>query len=202
MSASFSCKCSERKLPIENRAWFVLVRNCNFSAFNGYRRTYSDYSTVRCEACQTVGRTKAGYVAFLDDADESQGHAATYYCAWPEFDPEKFDAEMGDFLADLLARGKGLNGSSAYGAMRFHEMTIKEKFAPRTDGCEHVEMQYATAWIRQHPNLFNGYVREFVNSAHSMGWHVRTKSRAGAIRFIAAADPSVFSYVPGNQNVD
>lgn len=50
------------------RHWRVLMRNANRSAFNGYRRTPSDYSAVRCPACHLVWRTKAAYVATLPDA--------------------------------------------------------------------------------------------------------------------------------------
>lgn len=35
------------------------------SAFNGYHRTPSDYSTVRCLKCRGVWRTKAAYVTAL-----------------------------------------------------------------------------------------------------------------------------------------
>lgn len=50
--------------------WVVLQRKCNFSAFNGYRRTRSAYSSVECQApgCGRVWRTKAAYVDGLPDA--------------------------------------------------------------------------------------------------------------------------------------
>lgn len=51
-------------------AWAVLVREANYSAFNGYHRTRSDYSLVRCGACGRVWRTKAAYVSALPDAPE------------------------------------------------------------------------------------------------------------------------------------
>lgn len=47
--------------------WVVVVRNANFSAFNGYRRTTSAYSLIRCPACGRSWRTKAAYVATLPD---------------------------------------------------------------------------------------------------------------------------------------
>ena len=62
MSVSFSCHCEERKKPIEKRAWRVLDYCCNHSAFNGYKCTPSDYSTVFCPRCRALGRTKAKYV--------------------------------------------------------------------------------------------------------------------------------------------
>lgn len=45
--------------------WRVLVRNANYSAFNGGRRTASDYSSVHCHECHLVWRTKADYVQTL-----------------------------------------------------------------------------------------------------------------------------------------
>jgi len=47
--------------------WRVIDRNCNHSAFNGYRRTPSKYSTCECLTCGAVWRTKAHYVEFLED---------------------------------------------------------------------------------------------------------------------------------------
>jgi hypothetical protein len=67
MSVSFNYKCKERDKPVEKRAWFVLQRYCNHSAFNGYHLTSSDYSTVHCIKCGAIGRTKAKYVALLRD---------------------------------------------------------------------------------------------------------------------------------------
>lgn len=57
----------------------VTARNCNHSAFNGYRWTPSDYSQVRCIApvdkhhssdgvCGHTWRTKAAYVDDLPNA--------------------------------------------------------------------------------------------------------------------------------------
>lgn len=46
----------------------VTQRLCNHSAFNGYQRTPSDYSTVRCCVCGNSWRTRANYVADLPDA--------------------------------------------------------------------------------------------------------------------------------------
>lgn len=68
MSTSFGCKCPERQKPTDARNWVVLSRNCNYSAFNGYHKTYSEYSTVSCLSCRAVGRTKAGFVHSLKDA--------------------------------------------------------------------------------------------------------------------------------------
>ena len=68
MSHSFGCKCSERKKPVQDRAWVVIDRECNYSAFNGYRYTPSAYSKVYCPVCESMGQTKASYVRHLKDA--------------------------------------------------------------------------------------------------------------------------------------
>lgn len=67
MSASFRCKCPERKKPVAERNWVVIERNCHYSAFAGYRYTYSEYSFVFCKSCRALGRTKAEYVLELPD---------------------------------------------------------------------------------------------------------------------------------------
>ena len=69
MSQGISCKCPESKKPVDERRWFVLQRRCNHSAFNGYRWTPSDYSSVQCHICGTVWRTKSDYVYKLKDGD-------------------------------------------------------------------------------------------------------------------------------------
>jgi len=48
--------------------WDVVVRYGNYSAFNGYRFTPSDYSLVRCNTCGVHWRTRGAYVAELPDA--------------------------------------------------------------------------------------------------------------------------------------
>jgi uncharacterized protein CbrC (UPF0167 family) len=67
MSVSFSCHCSERKKPVRERAWVVIARRCNHSAFNGYHFTPSEYSEIFCPRCRAMGRTKAKYVSQLQD---------------------------------------------------------------------------------------------------------------------------------------
>ena len=59
--------CLERRKPIAERRWVVVDRNCNYSAFNGYRWQWSSYSLVRCLACGKTWRTKAAYVGRLRD---------------------------------------------------------------------------------------------------------------------------------------
>lgn len=71
MSAGVSCKCianlesNADKAVFRQKQWRVIKRNYNNSAFNGYQRTFSDYSTVTCMACGAVWRTKAAYVEDL-----------------------------------------------------------------------------------------------------------------------------------------
>lgn len=44
--------------------WVIVQYRCNYSAFNGYAYTPSDYSCLRCNfpGCERVWRTKAAYV--------------------------------------------------------------------------------------------------------------------------------------------
>lgn len=58
-----ACSCKPRRVV-------VVHRKCNYSAFNGYRYTPSDYSLVRCAGCGATWRTKAAYV---DDAPDVLG---------------------------------------------------------------------------------------------------------------------------------
>lgn len=53
-------------------SWAVVVRYGNYSAFNGYCFTPSAYSLVKCRACDAHWRTRAGYVAALPDARDSE----------------------------------------------------------------------------------------------------------------------------------
>jgi len=73
MSVSFGCRCPERQKPVIQRNWVVLVRKGNYSAFNGYRFTPSDYSEVYCKSCHAIGRTKAKYVDLLPDGEIDAG---------------------------------------------------------------------------------------------------------------------------------
>lgn len=63
MSAGIACVNPEHK-----SSWAVEVREANYSAFNGGRRTRSPYSQVHCGVCPTTWRTKAAYVKTLPDA--------------------------------------------------------------------------------------------------------------------------------------
>ncbi|MFJ4703160.1 hypothetical protein ACIP5N_33920 [Streptomyces sp. NPDC088768] len=57
-----------RNAAAHRSTWTVDVRRANHSAFNGYRRTSSPYSQVRCHICGAVWRTKAAYVDTLPDS--------------------------------------------------------------------------------------------------------------------------------------
>ena len=72
MSTSFGCKCPERKKPVEQRRWAVVQRNCNHSAFNGYQKAWSEYSSVICLECGNLGRTRSEFVRHLKDAVHSK----------------------------------------------------------------------------------------------------------------------------------
>lgn len=61
MSGGLSCKCEERRKPIEEREWKVLQLKCHHSAFAGYRRTPSHFSSVTCLICGAVWRTKSDF---------------------------------------------------------------------------------------------------------------------------------------------
>lgn len=54
--------------PDHKPHWHVTQRHCNFSAFNGYHYTPSDYSRVRCPLCGKTWRSKGAYVDELPDA--------------------------------------------------------------------------------------------------------------------------------------
>lgn len=69
MSGGLACHCFEREKKVKDRNWAVIDRCCNYSAFNGCRRTPSNYSSIICYTCGNVWRTKADYVSQLDDFD-------------------------------------------------------------------------------------------------------------------------------------
>jgi len=71
MSGGLACICTGPKLE-RHKHWRVYQRRCNHSAFSGYRRTPSDYSSIRCMKCGRVWRTKAGYVYSLPDITDEE----------------------------------------------------------------------------------------------------------------------------------
>jgi hypothetical protein len=63
LAVKFSCRCPEKnEREFRKQHWKVLQYKFNKSAFNGYRKEESDYSTVQCDVCGSVGRTKGKYV--------------------------------------------------------------------------------------------------------------------------------------------
>lgn len=70
MSGGPSCRNRDHR-----PSWVVVHRRCNFSAFNGYHYTPSDYSLVLCmePQCGLRWRTKAEYVDALPDAQAGVG---------------------------------------------------------------------------------------------------------------------------------
>lgn len=74
-----ACRCGERARPFaidlspgsneRPRQWFVLRRNESYSAFNGYRHQWSDFSTIECRVCGGWWKTKAKWVSLLRDCD-------------------------------------------------------------------------------------------------------------------------------------
>lgn len=71
MSGGYSC---QSKATHYHR-WRVLDRNCNYSAFRGYRLTYSDYSALICLTCGSVWRSKANYIEYLYDISAKEKRA-------------------------------------------------------------------------------------------------------------------------------
>lgn len=80
MSGGQACQCGEKREPIKTEAgsnrpgrmWRVWNYRCNYSAFNGYHRTPSDYSLIGCLACGAMWRTKAPYVDSLPQITEEE----------------------------------------------------------------------------------------------------------------------------------
>lgn len=56
----------------------ILTYRGNYSAFNGYRFTPSDYSAVSCTRCGAVWRTNAGWVELLPRRGTLVQQHATY----------------------------------------------------------------------------------------------------------------------------
>lgn len=61
MSQGIPCACKGTKEE-KMKNWVVIDYKCNYSAFNGYKWTPSDYSRVHCPVCYRSWRTKAAYV--------------------------------------------------------------------------------------------------------------------------------------------
>jgi len=76
VSGGYVCRCPEAALPLAERAWRVMLRHCNYSAFHGYHWTASAWSTVRCLSCLATWRTRAPYVECLGDWTQAEEEAA------------------------------------------------------------------------------------------------------------------------------
>jgi hypothetical protein len=61
---------------IDISGWRVWHRHCNYSAFNGYRETPSNYSRMICLNCAANWRTKAQYVDRYGDASPAEVRSA------------------------------------------------------------------------------------------------------------------------------
>jgi hypothetical protein len=61
MSGGIACTCPGDRAE-RMRNWRVMQYKCNHSAFSGYQRTPSDYSSIACLGCHRTWRTKAAYV--------------------------------------------------------------------------------------------------------------------------------------------
>jgi hypothetical protein len=57
---TYGCTCGRNPAT-----WMIVHWRCNYSAFNGYRHTPSDYSLVTCLKCRRSWRTKAAYTNTL-----------------------------------------------------------------------------------------------------------------------------------------
>lgn len=73
MSGGYACIC-KRRYAADFRAkfWRIVQFMCNHSAFNGYHKTSSDYSSLRCLNCGRYWRTKANYVYTLRQANDKE----------------------------------------------------------------------------------------------------------------------------------
>lgn len=74
MSAREKCTCGRKRG--DHKDLVVTQRNCNYSAFNGYHYTPSDYSQVVClrPGCNGSWRSKADYVDGLPDMDPEKAY--------------------------------------------------------------------------------------------------------------------------------
>jgi hypothetical protein len=74
-----ACVCSEKAQPLPTglaagansrpRQWFVTQRNESISAFNGYKRAWSDFSWIHCRVCGAHWKTKASFVGDLPNCE-------------------------------------------------------------------------------------------------------------------------------------
>lgn len=87
-----ACSCSERSRPFADelapgsnerqRQWVVLTRHESRSAFNGYRKEWSDYSLIACRVCGSQWRTKAAFVCRLSNSEYFPKRREPQVLAW------------------------------------------------------------------------------------------------------------------------
>ena len=77
MPTLYGCQCphpapvSYRRGPLPAQ-WRVLHRRCNYSVFNGYHHTPSDYSALVCMFCRRRWRSKGDYVFRVPDITQDE----------------------------------------------------------------------------------------------------------------------------------
>jgi hypothetical protein len=69
MSGGVACACVERFKPMKDRRWVVLYRCCNYTMLSDWERVPSVCSSVSCQVCGRIWRTKAKYVRRLPDGE-------------------------------------------------------------------------------------------------------------------------------------
>ena len=92
MSGGTSCKCAERREPLTAppasnrpaRLWRCVAYKHNYSAFNGYHYTPSDYSAISCVRCGAVWRTRADYAVLLSNLAEDEKFISSGYAGHAE----------------------------------------------------------------------------------------------------------------------
>ena len=80
MSGGWMCQCpayhnagsAAAKKKYGQQHWRVTQYKCNHSAFNGYRKTPSQYSEVQCNVCGHRWRTTGAYVETLSQATNEE----------------------------------------------------------------------------------------------------------------------------------
>ena len=71
MSGGAACRAKDHR-------HVVVDRNCNYSAFNGYRQMWSRYSLIRCIDTGALWRTAAAYADDLPDARPDERFVTVY----------------------------------------------------------------------------------------------------------------------------
>jgi len=74
MAIHFSCKCPERKKPVNERAWVVTQYHWTTGSFSPKGGEWSQYSQVYCLECGATGRSKSKYVEELEHMDHFKAY--------------------------------------------------------------------------------------------------------------------------------